>query len=236
MSTDKSTGRKSPLALSLALLLGAVIYGCSGSAGRPASTSGTGGEGDTGGSSGGDTGGKTGTTGNTGGATGSTGGATGGSGDTGGSGGATGGSGDTGGSGGANTGGSGDTGGSGGSTEADAGAKDASPASGDGGHKIDPKSPILACNGGYNLQGVTADDFCSFYEMYCMYDPTGMAKNPSGTALPPGTGSWFYKDRADCIMRYNMASMPAKGCRAGQLCRNKMGGCTHATGHFSNCP
>ena len=54
----------------------------------------------------------------------------------------------------------------------------------------------------------------------------------TGTALPPGEGSWFYKDRADCIMRYDMATMAAKGCRAGQLCKNKAGGCTHATGHF----
>jgi hypothetical protein len=86
----------------------------------------------------------------------------------------------------------------------DSGAADSPAPAGDGGSKLDPKSPIVACNGGYNLQGVTPDDFCSYYEMHCMYDPTGMAKNPSGTALPPGTGSWFYKDRADCIMRYTM--------------------------------
>ena len=223
MTIEKRTKRTSSLALGLvpALVLGLGMLGCSGSAGRPASsTGGQGGE-ETGGSTGSDTGGKSGSTGGSSGSTGGSSGSTGGSG----------GGGSTGGSGGA------DTGGSGGSTLADAAAPaDSSPPSSDGGHKIDPKSPILACNGGYNLQGVTADDFCSFYEMYCMYDPTGMAKNPSGTALPPGTGSWFYKDRADCIMRYDMASTAAKGCRAGQLCKNKAGGCTHATGHFSNCP
>ena len=222
MTTDTTKVRKTCYALALGLLM----LGCSGSSGRPASSSGgQGGDEDTGGS-----------TGTTGGKSGSTGGS---SGDTGGSSGSTGGSsGSTGGSTGSTGGSTGSTGGStgtGGAEVRDAGA-DASSSTSDGGHKIDPKSPILACNGGYNLQGVTADDFCSFYEMYCMYDPTGMAKNPSGTALPPGTGSWFYKDRADCIMRYDMASMAAKGCRAGQLCRNKAGGCTHATGHFSNCP
>jgi hypothetical protein len=195
-----------------ALTIAATLYGCS-SAGKPRTTGETGGEsGDTGG-----TGGST--------AAGGTGGkATGGSTGSGGASGGSGGSAETGGSGGGGgasaTGGSSGAGGgfgTGGAGAPDASAADSSAPAADGGYKLDPKSPIVACNGGYNLQGVTADDFCSVYEMYCMYDPTGMAKNPSGTALPPGTGSWFYKDRADCITRYNMASMPA-------------------TGHFSNCP
>ena len=224
MHTLRSLVSSPRTALAL-IAVAATLYGCS-SSGKPKTATDTGGES-------GDTGGTGGSTSGTGGKTTSTGGSTGTGGVT-----STGGSTETGGS--TGTGGSASTGGStgtGGSGTSDGSVADSSAPAGDGGgYKLDPKSPIVACNGGYNLQGVTPDDFCSYYEMYCMYDPTGMAKNPSGTALPPGTGSWFYKDRADCIMRYSMASTAAKGCRAGQLCKNKAGGCTHATGHFSNCP
>jgi hypothetical protein len=44
------------------------------------------------------------------------------------------------------------------------------------------------------------------------------------------------KDYDECIFRYTMASAGSKSCRAGQLCRNKAGGCTHSTGHFADCP
>jgi hypothetical protein len=91
----------------------------------------------------------------------------------------------------------------------------------------------------YTLPGASPEDFCAFYEANCMYDPTGMALNkgkPPTLADAKSTDPWFFKDYNDCLSRYMMSTMTSQSCRAGQLCKNKAGGCTHSTGHFSVCP
>jgi hypothetical protein len=125
-------------------------------------------------------------------------------------------------------------------------AKDGSTVSTDGSsstkHPIMAGNVLVSCNTptAYHLPNAPAADFCAFYEMYCMYDPTGMALNKGQTpAQRPdakSTAPWYFKDYDDCIMRYSGSTATSQSCRAGQLCRNKEGGCTHSTGHFADCP
>ena len=237
MSTMRNTAPFTSIAAGL-LALSAALWGCSASNSNGGTdlmrTGGSSGSSAAGGSSG--SGGAT----ASGGSTGSGGGsetATGGSpGSTGGSGSA-----ETGGSGGGSA-DAGGTPGTGGTTESDAAATPDAPSAGDAGtHKLDPNSPIVACKPvkPYHLdpaKPADPEDFCTFYEMYCPYDPTGM--KASGSTPAPA----FYKDRADCVASYTKASPTAKSCRAGQLCTNKSKGpgvagnpCTHATGHHDDC-
>jgi hypothetical protein len=236
MERDCSTSRH-PLASLAGLLLAGLLAACSGGTDRtpapPPATS---------------TGGSSATGGSVGAASGGTGGSS--SSASGGSGGSS--SGDTGGSGGSVVSGTGGaaptdaaeaTGGSGGKSDGGGPAtSDGGPPPSSGGkHPVMPGNALVKCGAkNYNLPGASVDDFCAFYEMYCPYDPTGMMLNNGQTpAQRAGSGStapWFYKDYADCVARYNMATDTAKSCRAGQLCTNKAGGCTHSTGHFSTCP
>jgi hypothetical protein len=241
MTTTKSMRQKFPAASVLARLLtfGIVLYGCGSSAGRPAANGGQGG--DTGGS-GGDTGGTGGTVGSGGtGASGSGGSSAGGqsgSGGTGGSGGSAG-SGGTGG----DTGGAGGTGGStddASTTGGAGGGSDDAGSAGAGGMSMEDASstmkgdsggggkPTTACTG-----TLTPENFCDYYEKYCMYNADPKAPSPTGKGLPPaGQEPWYYQSREDCITRYTAASMAAKTCRSNALCQHMAGGCTHSTGHF----
>jgi hypothetical protein len=111
-------------------------------------------------------------------------------------------------------------------------------------HPIKTGNKLVGCNApGHHLDGAPATDFCDFYEAYCHYDPTGMelnqGKTPAQRADAKSNAPWFYKDYNDCLTRYMMATPTSQSCRAGQLCSTdfKAGqGCTHASGHFADCP
>jgi hypothetical protein len=228
-----STQRSSARAPLVACLLAGLLVACSATTERtpapPASTGGTTGAPATGGSVGTSTGGTGTSTGGTGGSATSAGG-------TGGS------NAPTGGSSGAVDASSPGTGGANGESDGGAApASDGGPPVTGGKHPIMPGNALVKCGANnFHLPGASAEDFCAFYEMYCPYDPTGMMLNKGQTpAQRPdahSTAPWYHRDYADCLARYNMATDTAKSCRAGQLCTNKAGGCTHATGHFADCP
>ena len=263
MSTVHSPKIRIHGTISRAVVLGALgflIYGCSAASDpapdttTPTNPSRTGGKSgtDSGGSTGTSSGGSTGST-SSGGSTGSSGGSVG-SGGTTASGGSTGtssggagGPSETGGS--TGSGGASASGGAGGSTSDGPAAMtdapsstDAKPSSGEK-HPVGANNALTACKtaSAYHLDGASATDFCAFYESVCHYDPTGKELNakgqtPAQRADAKSNEPWFYKDYADCIAKYTAAKPGAQSCRAGQLCRNKADGCTHATGHFADCP
>jgi hypothetical protein len=125
------------------------------------------------------------------------------------------------------------------------GGVDASaPADGGAGASNNPCFTKVIDNGRM-LPGLSAQDFCDGYEKYCLYSPDGKMMSRCGPGQPVGP---LYKDRADCEMKYMMASASARACRAGQMCRNGKDGlaagamtakgmsliinaCSHATGY-----